>query len=344
MRVLITGGAGYIGTILTQKLLKSDYVKKVYVLDNLLYKQGGCIPFCHSPKYEFIYGDVRDSSLLDKLIQKCDVIFPLAAIVGFPACDKDPRSAKEINSSHVQYIASNSKGKRVIYPNTNSGYGATGSVCTEDTPLNPISIYGQTKCEAEKYILDNGHTSLRLATVFGTSYRFRKDLLVNDFTLKALLDRYIVLFEHNFKRNYIHIRDVVKAMVHMMGIPRASGTYEEGAIYCYRKKVEKVDMGGSYEEDTLCYFDPCGQAYNVGLSNANLSKLELCEKIREYVPEFDIKTSDYASDPDKRDYIVSNEKIEDVGWKPSYTLDDGIKELIKAYQIIPNINTAYTNL
>lgn len=342
MKILITGGAGYIGTVLTEELLKKDFVEKVYVLDNLLYKQESCIPFCHSPKYEFVYGDVRDSSLLYQLIQKCDLIFPLAAIVGFPACDKDPRSAKEINCNHVEYIASNSKGKRVIYPNTNSGYGATGSVCTEDTPLNPISIYGQTKGEAEKHILDNGHTSLRLATVFGTSYRFRKDLLVNDFTLKALVDRYIVLFEHNFKRNYIHIRDVVKAMIHMMGIPRSEGTYEGGAIYSYREK-ESIDMGGE-KEGRLCYFEPSGEAYNVGLSTANLSKLELCEKIKQYLPEFDIKTSDYASDPDKRDYIVSNEKIEGVGWQPTYSLDDGIKELIKAYQIIPNINTTYTNL
>tara|TARA_R110002020_G_scaffold55364_6_gene153723 strand:+ start:351 stop:1382 length:1032 start_codon:yes stop_codon:yes gene_type:complete len=343
MNVLITGGAGYIGTVLTEELLKmSNAIDKIYVLDNLSYKQESCVPFCRSPKYEFVYGDVRDTVLLDNLLKKVDLIFPLAAIVGFPACARNPRAAQEINCDHVKHIAQNSMGKRVIYPNTNSGYGATGSICTEETSLNPISIYGKTKCEAEKHILDNGHTSLRLATVFGTSYRFRKDLLVNDFTLKAIIDRYIVLFEPNFKRNYIHIRDVIKAMVHMMGIPRTAGTYNNGAIYSYRERTS-VDMGGAVE-GKLCFFDPSGEAYNVGLSSANLSKLELCEKIKEYLPQFDVKTSEYASDPDKRDYIVCNEKIEKTGWKPSYSLDDGIKELIKAYQIIPHVNTLHTNL
>jgi len=342
MNVLITGGAGYIGTVLTETLLYRADVEKVYVLDNLMYHQDSVMPFCSNPKYEFVYGDVRDRELLCSLLEKVDVVFPLAAIVGFPACNKDYRSAQEINFEHVDYIARTFKG-RVIYPNTNSGYGSAGDICTEETPLSPISMYGTTKCEAEKSILENGHTSLRLATVFGTSYRFRKDLLVNDFTLKAATDGYIVLFEHAFKRNYIHIRDVVKAMIHFIGIPR-NVTQKEGAIYCYRKKVTQVDMGGSYEEDTLCFFDPHGQAYNVGLSDANLSKLELCEKIKEHVPSFIIKTSDYKEDPDKRDYIVSNKKIESIGWTPDYTIDDGIKELLKAYTIFTSVNTNHTNL
>ena len=333
MKILITGGAGYIGTVLTETLLQKVDVEKVYVLDNLMYRQDGVMPFCANPKYEFVYGDVRDRELLHSLLDKVDIVFPLAAIVGFPACDRDPRDAQEINFEHVDHIACTFKG-RVIYPNSNSGYGSTGDVCTEETPLSPISIYGLTKCEAEKSILENGHTSLRLATVFGTSYRFRKDLLVNDFTLKAVTDGYIVLFEHAFKRNYIHIRDVVKAMIHFIGIPRGK-TKEEGAIYCYRKKVE---------EDTLCYFDPCGQAYNVGLSNANLSKLELCEKIKEHVPSFAIETSEFNSDPDKRNYIVSNEKIESIGWTPDYSIEDGIKELLKAYKIFTNAHTNHTNL
>lgn len=338
MRILITGGAGYIGTILTEKLLKNSYVEKIYVLDNLLYKQEGCIPFCSSSKFEFVYGDVRDESLLKKLLNKVNVVFPLAAIVGFPACDKNPSAAQQVNCDHVKFITENCTNQRIIYPNTNSGYGASDSICTEETPLNPISIYGKTKCEAEKYILDGGHTSLRLATVFGTSYRFRKDLLVNDFTLKAIVDRYIVLFEHNFKRNYIHIRDVASAMTHMIGVPSPDGK----CSYFYRS-APSVDMGGTIEGD-IRYFDPLGQAYNVGLSTANLSKLELCKKIQEYIPEFDIKTSDYASDPDKRNYIVSNDKIEGTGWSPQFSLDDGIKELIKAYNIVPNINTLHTNL
>ena len=330
MNILITGGAGYIGTVLTETLLQKEDVEKVYVLDNLMYRQDGVMPFCANPKYEFVYGDVRDRELLNTLLDKVDIVFPLAAIVGFPACDRDPRSAQEINFEHVDYIAHTFKG-RVIYPNSNSGYGSTGDVCTEETPLSPISIYGLTKCEAEKSILENGHTSLRLATVFGTSYRFRKDLLVNDFTLKAVTDGYIVLFEHAFKRNYIHIRDVIKAMIHFIGIPR-SKTKEEGSIYCYRK------------EDVLCYFDPCGQAYNVGLSNANLSKLELCEKIKEHVPSLAVETSEFNSDPDKRNYIVSNEKIESIGWTPDYSIDDGIKELLKAYRIYTNAHTKHTNL
>ena len=342
MNILITGGAGYIGTVLTETLLRKVDVEKVYVLDNLMYGQDGVMPFCCDPKYEFVYGDVRDRELLHSLLDKVDVVFPLAAIVGFPACDRDPRGAHEINFDHVDHIARTFKG-RVIYPNSNSGYGATGDVCTEETPLSPISIYGLTKCQAEKSILENGHTSLRLATVFGTSYRFRKDLLVNDFTLKAATDGYIVLFEHAFKRNYIHIRDVVKAMIHFIGIPRGK-TKEEGSIYCYRKKVKQVDMGGSYEEDALCYFDPCGQAYNVGLSNANLSKLELCEKIKEHVPSLAVETSEFSSDPDKRNYIVSNEKVESTGWAPDYTIDDGIKELLKAYKIFTNAHTSHTNL
>tara|TARA_Y100000310_G_scaffold270837_1_gene284864 strand:+ start:4123 stop:5151 length:1029 start_codon:yes stop_codon:yes gene_type:complete len=342
MKILITGGAGYIGTVLTETLLQKADVEKVYVLDNLMYRQDCIMPFCSNPKYEFVYGDVRDRELLCSLLEKVDVVFPLAAIVGFPACNKDYRSAQEINFEHVDYIAHTFKG-RIIYPNTNSGYGAIASMCTEDTPLSPLSIYGRTKCEAEKSILENGHTSLRLATVFGTSYRFRKDLLVNDFTLKAVTDGYVVLFEHAFKRNYIHIRDVVKAMIHFIGIPRKANEKGE-AIYCYRKKVTQVDMGGSYEEDALCYFDPCGQAYNVGLSDANLSKLELCEKIKEHVPSFVIKTSEFNSDPDKRNYIVSNEKIESIGWTPDYSIDDGIEELLKAYEIFTSANTNHTNL
>ena len=334
MNILITGGAGYIGTVLTEVLLQKADIEKVYVLDNLMYSQDGVMPFCANPKYEFVYGDVRDRELLHTLLDKVDIVFPLAAIVGFPACDRDPRSAQEINFEHVDYIARTFKG-RVIYPNSNSGYGAKGDVCTEETPLSPISIYGLTKCEAEKSILENGHTSLRLATVFGTSYRFRKDLLVNDFTLKAVTDGYIVLFEHAFKRNYIHIRDVLKAMIHFIGIPRGK-TKEEGSIHCYRKEGESWD--------NLSYFDPCGQAYNVGLSSANLSKLELCEKIKEHIPSLAIETSEFNSDPDKRNYIVSNDKIESTGWVPDYSIDDGIKELLKAYKIFTNVHTNHTNL
>ena len=314
MKILITGGAGYIGTILTEQLLQHKEVQKVYALDNLMYKQDGVISFCANPKYNFVYGDVRDTKLLTSLVEKVDVIFPLAALVGFPACDRDPRTAKEVNFDHVDFIAKHSRG-HVIYPNSNSGYGMSDGqeYCTEDTPLNPISVYGKTKCRAEKSILDNGQTSLRLATVFGTSYRFRKDLLVNDFTLKAVQDGYIVLFESHFKRNFIHIRDVVKTLIHMI----------------------------EYKSHN---FEACGEAYNVGLSDANLSKLQLCQLIKNHIPNFDIKTSDFNSDPDKRNYIVSNAKLEATGWIPEYSLDDGIIELIKAYKILINTDTSFTNL
>jgi nucleoside-diphosphate-sugar epimerase len=314
--VLITGGAGYIGTVLVETLLKySDQLKirKIIVYDNLMYKQDGLFPLCANDKIEFIYGDVRDQNKLFKYLS-VDTIIPLAGIVGFPACDRDKRLAEDINANQIKFIVENTnKDVKIILPNTNSGYGIGKSdkFCTEETLLNPISTYGITKCLGEKYALESGKAvSLRLATVFGTSYKFRKDLLVNDFVLKALTDKYIVLFESHFKRNYIHIRDVAEVFVRIMG-----------NFDLYKNNV-----------------------YNVGLSNANLSKLELCEKIKEYVPDLVIKQDEFNKDLDKRNYIVSNDKLESTGWKPKYSLDYGIKELIKSYPIIINSNTKYTNL
>ena len=290
----------------------------VTIIDNLMYKQDGLLHiFSSYSNYEydfnFVYGDVRDKPLLKKWVDWADCVIPLAAIVGFPACERDKSGAKEINHLAVQEIAEYSKGnKLVIYPNTNSGYGLGQgeSFCTEETPLQPISTYGVTKCAAEKAVLDNGGITLRLATVFGVWPRMRLDLLVNDFTFKAVTDGYIVLFEKDFKRNFIHVHDVVSAFLHMMTV----------------------------------YKSHQGQAFNVGLSSANLSKWELAQAIKKHVPNFSIQVDDIATDPDKRNYIVSNEKIEKTGWEPDVSLDMGIQDLIKAYQLLKNVSKKYANV
>lgn len=311
VKVLISGGAGYIGSVLTEQLLEKGH--EVVIYDNLLYRQDSIAYMCHNPRLTFIHGDVKDHASLHKQIQKSDVIIPLAAIVGAPACDKDKQLATNVNYTHVAYISQNtSKSQRIILPNTNSGYGVNeNGICTEESPLNPISHYGMTKVQAETCLLSAGNgISLRLATVFGISPRMRIDLLVNDFTHKAIHDGYIVLFEKNFKRNYIHIRDVVSAFMFMLD---------------------------HYDEAN-------GQVFNVGLSNANISKWELCQKIKEQIPNFSIQVDEFTKDPDQRDYIVSNEKIEKMGWEPVFSLDDGIRELIEGYKILIHSNRKYTNL
>lgn len=317
MRILITGGAGYIGTVLVEALLTmaDDYdIEKITVLDNLLYKQDGLFPLLRNPLLHFVYGDVRDYRKLDPLMQEADFIIPLAAIVGAPACDKDPKLADEINHRQLYYLAENAPyNARIIVPNTNSGYGVgeDGKPCTEESPLNPLSVYGKTKCLGEQRVLDKGNgIALRLATVFGTSYRFRRDLLVNDFVWKAVTDSYIVLFESHFKRNFIHIRDVVDAILVM---------------------IREFDVHK-------------GQVFNVGLSSANLSKLELCQAIQKHLPKFVIKQDEFTQDFDKRNYIVSNDKLEATGWSPHFSLDEGIQELIKSYAVLKNTNTQFTNL
>lgn len=332
MNILITGGAGYLGSVLVNKMFsasnqaqfhstKSDMsvyheldFNDITVYDNLMYKQVCLTDYAHMKNFEFVHGDVRDYEKLLPHIQRADVIIPLAAIVGYPACDKDPKLATEVNHKQIEFILNNTtSAQKIIFPNTNSGYGVgkNDDYCNEESPLKPVSHYGKTKVRAEQLLLDSGRAiTLRLATVFGVSSRMRLDLLVNDFTYKAVNDGYIVLFEKDFKRNYIHIRDVALTFIYM--------------INQYNKYV--------------------GNAFNVGLSDANISKLELAERIREYVPNFVIKYDDYAKDPDKRNYIVSNDKLEQTGWKPFYSLDDGIEELVKAYRIIMNNKTDFTNL
>jgi nucleoside-diphosphate-sugar epimerase len=302
MNILITGGAGYLGSILTPHLLSLGH--KVTVLDSLMYGQAPLLDSCSNPNFDFVCGDTRDQSLLRSLLSKADCVIPLAAIVGAPACKKDAVGATTVNRDAVMLISRlRAKSQLVLFPTTNSGYGIgqEGIACTEETPLCPISLYGTTKVEAEKVLLDSGEAvTFRLATVFGASPRMRLDLLVNDFVYRAVNDRAVVLFEAQFKRNYIHVRDVARVFGH---------------------GIESYDrMKGS--------------AYNVGLSDANLSKLELCERIRRHVPEFVFSESKIGQDPDKRNYIVSNAKIERTGWKPAFSLDDGIVELIKAYRIV----------
>ena len=310
MKILVTGGAGYLGSVLVPTLLTEGY--EVEVLDNFMFNQTSLMDVCFNKNFSVVRGDVRDEKLMKKLVQDKDIIIPLAALVGAPLCGRDKIGTNTINYEAVKMICDiTSKNQKIIFPTTNSGYGTTtGDIyCTEKTPLNPISLYGKTKVDAEKAILDRGESiTFRLATVFGASPKMRIDLLVNDFVYRALKDRSLVIFEGHFKRNYIHIRDVARAFVH--------------AIKNFKKMKN--------------------EPYNVGLSSANLSKLELAQKIKEYIPNLAIIEAPIGEDPDKRNYIVSNEKIEKTGFKPIYSLDDGIIELIKAYTILNN--NRYTNV
>lgn len=302
MNVLLTGGAGYIGSILVPILLREGYF--VTVLDNFRFKQSSLLDVCSMPNLKIIVGDVQNKLLLEKLVASNDVIIPLAAIVGAPACDIEPELSANVNRGQIETIVKKiTPNQKIIFPVTNSGYGIGKKdvYCDENSPLNPISLYGKTKVDAEKILLSNANAiALRLATVFGSSPRMRMDLLVNDFVYRAYRDRYIVLFESKFKRNYIHIQDVCSAILHALK---------------------------NYEEMK-------GHAYNVGLSSANLSKMELCERIKLQVPKLCIFEAEFSEDPDKRDYIVSNSKIESTGWKPKFTIDDGICELLKVYQFL----------
>lgn len=313
MKVLITGGAGYIGSILTKKLLDRGYEVTVY--DNLMYKQLSLVHFINDPKFTFVQGDVTNYDKLGQYVSKADVIFPLAAIVGFPACEQNPKLAWDVN--FMQQVAIKDKtntAHMVVFPTTNSGYGIgqEGIYCDEDTPLNPISVYGQTKVKAEEMWLKTGRAvTLRFATCFGISPRMRLDLLVNDFTYKALTDRYLVLFEKDFKRNFLHVADAANAFLFV------------------------IDH----------YADCVGKCFNVGLSDANLSKLELAKQIQQHIPTLDIFESKSGTDPDKRNYIVSNARFEGLGWRPEHNLDTGITELIRAYQLLAATNNShFTNL
>jgi nucleoside-diphosphate-sugar epimerase len=304
MKILVTGGAGYLGSILVPELLKGGH--KVTVLDNFMYGQDSLLGNCITDDFEVIKGDSRDEDALKPLLKEADYIIPLAALVGAPICEKDKVAAETTNRDAIALLAkAASKEQKIIIPTTNSGYGVgqKGIFCTEESPLNPITLYGRLKVEAEKIVLNKGNSiSLRLATAFGISPRMRTDLLVNDFVRRAVKDRFIVIFEGHFKRNYIHVRDVARAFIH--------------AINNFDKMKN--------------------ESFNVGLSDANLSKLELCAKIKEQIPDFVFMEAAVGEDPDKRDYIVSNEKIEKAGFMPAYSLESGIRELIKGYTFLSN--------
>jgi len=311
MKVLITGGAGYLGSTLTEYLLDKGY--HVTVFDNLMYKQLSMLHLFKRPGFKFILGDVRDTTQLLEQAKIHDVIIPLAAIVGMPACKANPQLATDVNFQHIAHIVSIlGQDQKILVPNTNSQYGSSDQIITESSPFNPLSHYAKTKCDAEDVVLSKGNgVAMRLATVFGVSPRMRQDLLVNDFVYKSVTDGYLVLFEAHFKRNYIHVQDIAQTFEFMIR---------------------------NYEQ---CK----GQAYNVGLSSANLSKLELAEKIKEHLPKLVIKQDEFKEDFDKRNYIVSNEKIENLSWRPLYDLDYGIAQLIDAYQfIITHNNRSFTNL
>ncbi len=305
MKCLITGAAGYLGSVLVGRLLDEGH--SIIAVDNFLFRQTSLNSYCQDRKFEPHRGDARDKRVMAPLLRRADVFIPLAAIVGAPACDADPTGATSTNYEAVVMAADllDGKDQRIVIPITNSGYGIgeEGKECTEETPMRPISLYGRTKVMAERAALDHGNAiSLRLATVFGMSPRMRIDLLVNDFVYRAVTDRAVVLFEAHFKRNYIHVQDVASA---------------------FEFAIEGFD-------------DLKDQAYNVGLSDANLSKAELCERIKDRVPNFAYLEAAVGEDPDKRDYIVSNAKIEAAGFRPSVSLDDGICELIKGYKMLRN--------
>jgi len=304
--ILVTGGAGYIGSVLSKQLLEEGY--SVTVLDNFRYNQNSLLNCCHDENFYIIRGDIRDEEILSSALKNQNFIIHLAALVGEPICNANKDDALSTNLESVKLLLQlRTKEQKILFPCTNSGYGIgeKGKFCTEETPLRPISFYGKTKVDAEKAILDAGNSiSFRLATIFGVSPRMRIDLLVNDFVYKAIYDKSIEIFEGHFQRNYIHIRDVVRVFLH-----------------------------GITNFETMK-----NQSYNVGLSDANLSKLELCAKIKEHIPDLIIVESSLGKDPDKRDYIVSNKKIESTGFKPKFSLDFGIKELIKCYTILQTQN------
>ncbi|HEV2386400.1 MAG TPA: NAD(P)-dependent oxidoreductase [Candidatus Acidoferrales bacterium] len=302
MRVLVTGGAGYIGGVLCERLLAAGH--RVVALDNLLYAQNGPFHLAANPCFDFVRGDAREPELMRRLVAHADVLVPLAALVGAPACDRDPWLAREVNLEAIRLLNKlRSPQQLVIYPTTNSGYGTKSGelYCTEDTPLEPISLYGRLKVEAEMELLGSPNAiTLRLATVFGPSSRMRLDLLVNHFVHLAVTQGYVVIFEKDFKRNYVHINDVAD---------------------CFAFAIERCR-------------DMAGRAFNLGLDSANLSKQELAELVQRFVPRFHVQYSEIGSDPDKRNYIVSSERLRQAGFQARRSLEDGIQELLKAYRMM----------
>jgi nucleoside-diphosphate-sugar epimerase len=310
MKIVVTGGAGYLGSILVPRLLDEGHA--VTVIDSFMYGQASLLDCCHHGALAIVRGDVRDRRLVAPHLRRADAILPLACLTGAPLCDRDPVGARSVNLDAVTLLLElRSPEQAIVFPTTNSGYGVgqAGRFCTEETPLRPISLYGRLKVEAEQRLLEAPNTlTLRLATAFGISPRMRLDLLVNDFTYRAVTDRFVVLFEGHFRRNYIHVRDVARAFLHCL------------------------ENFGRLK----------GQPYNIGLDDANLSKRELCQEIQRQVPEFYWVEADIGRDPDRRDYVISNARIESTGFKPMVSLATGIAELVKGYQVIRR--SAYANV
>lgn len=308
--IFVTGGAGYLGSTLVPLLLAEGH--RVIVLDNFMYGQNSLAHVCYHPSFEIVKGDVRIKEIVQPLIAKSDIIIPLAAFVGAPLCARDPVGASSTNHDAISMMLKCvSREQRILMPTTNSAYGSgdENNFCTEESPLNPISLYAIEKVKVEEELLQHPNaTSLRLATVFGMSPRMRIDLLVNDFTYRAVHDRFLVLFESSFKRNYIHVRDIARAFVHC---------------------IENYDKTNN-------------EIFNVGLSEANVSKLQLCQEIQELIPEFTFMEAPIGKDPDQRNYVVSNDKIEATGYKTQVTLKQGISELIKGFTMLRN--TRYGNV
>lgn len=302
LRVLVTGGAGYIGSVLVEELLAAGF--RVTALDDLRYGDHGLFHLCANPSFEFVCGDARDERLLRPLVAEADVLVPLAAVVGAPACERDPHGAASINRDAIALLDRlRGQAQLVVYPNTNSGYGAAGpmAVCTEDSPLRPLTLYGRTKVEAERILRAGGNAVVfRLATVFGASPRMRLDLLVNHFVYAAVTEGGITIFEKDFRRNYVHVRDVAAAFLHAIGNREAMA----------------------------------GQVFNLGLDEANCSKEELALAVKKHMPDFHIHCAPIGEDPDKRDYVVSSERLRRAGFAATRTLDQGIRELLKAYALL----------
>lgn len=308
--ILVTGGAGYLGSTLVPHLLQAGH--RVTVLDNFLFRQSSLNHVCHDPNFQVVKGDIRIESVVAPLLKKADIVIPLAALVGAPMCSADPIGAHTINHDAIlMMLGKLSRTQRVLMPTTNSAYGTgdADNFCTEESPLRPISIYAKEKVAVESALMEHGNAvSFRLATVFGMSPRMRLDLLVNDFCYRAVHDRFVVLFEGDFKRNYVHVRDVARV-------------FEHGITHFERMQ---------------------GKIYNVGLSEANVSKRELCQHIQRQIPDFVVQDAAVGKDPDQRNYVVSNAKLESTGFRTAVSLDAGIAELVKGYTMLRN--TRYGNV
>ena len=302
--ILVTGGAGYLGSILVPALLAQGH--RVTVLDSFMFRQTSLHHVCNDPNFQVVKGDIRIEATLAPLLKKADIVIPLAALVGAPMCNADPVGAKSINFEAMQLLLRlASSEQRILMPTTNSAYGSgdAQNFCTEASPLRPISTYAREKVAVEAELMQRANAvSFRLATVFGMAPRMRIDLLVNDFVHRAVHDRFVVLFEGDFKRNYIHVRDVARVFLH---------------------GIENFEAMR-------------GQVYNVGLSEANVSKRELCQRIQFQLPEFVFLDAPVGKDPDQRNYVVSNEKLERTGFRTSVGLDAGIAELIKGFTMLKN--------